>query len=153
MPLNPFHAPLYRCYKQLVIYLVFVFVVFPGSVYSQNEHANWSNPILINGSDFGHVFQAYFKTGNHNMLLALTSHESRTQYGDSTILHYYNTMQFAYPIKLKAHKKEDNCYLLTYNATFLATAHILVMKIVVEQDTARIILPVGFNKQSYFLLR
>lgn len=130
-----------------------IFLAFPRIAFSQNNDSGWSNPILIFGSDFGRVFQGYHKTGNQAMLLTLTSQESRSKYGDSTILNYYSKMQFAYSIKLKAHKKVDNCYYLTYNATYMATENIMVMEVVIEQDTARLILPGNFKEHSYFLLK
>lgn len=149
----PPYPPLFRTVKKTFGFLVLIFLAFPDSTWSQNHNINWKNPILIAGSDFGRVFQEYHKTGNHEMLLSLTSQESRSKYGDSTILNYYSKMQFAYSIKLKAHKKVDNCYYLTYNASFISTSHIIVMKVVVAKDTARLVLPVGFKEQSYFLLK
>ncbi len=120
---------------------------------SQTKGVSWKNPLLIAGSDFGRVFQGYYITGNSSMLLTLTSTKSKALFGDSTILNYYRKMQFAYSIKLISHKKVDNCYLLTYKATFLATTHIIVMKVVMEQDTARLLLPNEFQEQDYFLLK
>lgn len=133
--------------------MVLIFLTLPGSLKSQTKGISWKNPLLIAGSDFGRAFQGYYKAGNSNMLLTLTSQESKTHFGDSTILNYYRKMQFAYSIKLITHEKVDNCYLLTYKAAFLATTHIIVMKVVVEQDTVRLILPNEFQEQNYFLLK
>jgi len=150
---NLYRGTLLQLALNLFGFLVLIFLAFPGIAFSQKNDINWSNPILIAGSNFGHLFQTYYKTGNHDMLLTLTSQESRTEYGDTTIMNYYSKMQFAYSIKLMAHKKVDNCYYLTFKATFLATAHIIVMKVIVEQDTARLILPNEFQEQNYFLLK
>ncbi len=150
---NLYRSTLLQHTLKLFGFLVLIFLAFPGSGWSQNQNISWKNPILIAGSDFGLVFQGCLKTGNQEMLLALTSQESRSKYGDSTILNYYNKMQFAYSIKLIAYKKVDNYFFMTYNANFLATTHIIVMKIVVEKDTARLVLPNNFLEQTYFLLK
>lgn len=112
------YPPLLSTVKKTFGFLVLIFLAFTGSVNSQTAGNSWKNPLLIAGSDFGRVFQGYYKTGNHNMLLTMTSQESRTKYGDSIILDYYSKMQFAYFMKLKAHKKVDDCYFLTYTLRF-----------------------------------
>ncbi len=147
------HPPLHITVKLIFLIWGSFFLAFPGTVLSQNQDSGWNNPRLIYGSDFGHVFQAYHTTGNQDMLLTLTALESRIKYGDSTILKYYRKMQFTYSIKLVAHKKVDNYYVLRYKATILATAHIIILKVIIEDDTARLVLPVGFNEQTYFLLK
>ena len=104
------HPPLNTTVKLIFLIWGSIVLSIPGIAFSQKHDSGWSNPILIAGSDFGRVFQAYYKTSNQEMLLALTSQKSRTEYGDSTIMNYYSKMQFAYSIKLMAHKKVDNCW-------------------------------------------
>jgi hypothetical protein len=147
------HSPLFPTVELFFVCLVVVFLQLPGTVRSQNQEINWKNPILIGGIDFGRVFQAYYKTNNQNMLLTLTAHESREIYGDSIIKAYYSKMQFMYEIRLIAHKKVDNRYILTYKAIFMATSYIMHMRIVIENDTSRLLLPMDFTKQDYFLLK
>lgn len=150
---NLYRSTLLQHALKLFGFLVGVLLVCPRIMLSQNHDSGWSNPILIYGSDFGQIFQAYHKTGNQYMLLALTSQKSRIKYSDSTILNYYSKMQFSYSIKLKAHKKVDDCYYLTYKATYMATEHIMLMVVTIEQDTARLVLPENFLEQTYFLFK
>ena len=42
-----------------------------------------NNPALMLGSDFPGPFQAYYKVGDWDMLLKLTSTASRKRYGDA----------------------------------------------------------------------
>lgn len=111
MSRNLYRPRLLQLTSKLFGFLVLIFLAVPGTGNSQTDGISWKNPTLIAGSDFGRLFQGYYKTGNQEMLLALTAQESRTRYGDFTILNYYSQMQIAYPIKLKAHKNEDNCYI------------------------------------------
>ena len=152
MPLKQFQPPLFKFFEQLVICLVMTMGLYDGACQVQSDSKPWSNPILIYGSNFGEVFQQLYLTGNYDLMLNLTSHGNRQFYGDSAILAYYKQMQFAYPIKLVSHKRDGNKYQLLYKTYLNATVHKIIMDIIVEHDTARLVLPSKFNESRYHLL-
>lgn len=134
----------------LLTWLISTIISFKAT--SQDFVSDWSNPALIHGSSFGHIFQANYKIGNYEKLLKLTSKETRNQHADSTIINYYQQMQFGYPLKLIAMKKQDEYFILNYTTNISATESIISMKLIVELDTCRIVLPSKFLQQKYFLL-
>lgn len=147
------HPPLlYRAIKTF-LYLVVVTPMLSFNVLGQGVSGKWANPILIEGSDFGRVFQAYYKTGNIMTLLSLTSQETRIEYGDSLIQKYYARMQFGFYIELIAHRSTSRYeYLLIYKANIMSTNYILKMNVIVENDTSKVKLPIDFVKHKYFLI-
>lgn len=118
-----------------------------------NFDNGWSNPALIQGASFGNVLQGYYKTGNYDILLQLTSTKSRKKFTDTAIVDYYKRMQFGYNLKLIAAKKRDNSWILTYRTSIFATETIINMRVAIEKDTCRIILPNDFSNQKIFLFR
>lgn len=92
------------------------------------------------GTDFLSLFQAYYKVGDWDMLLKLTSSESRKRYGDARILAYYRQMNFGYRIRLISLKTVQTSYELTYKAQIQATDVIIRCRVVVERDTCRLVL-------------
>lgn len=150
MPLNPFHTPLFRCCKQLVICLLMILSLNSSMCKAQTSGGPWSNPLLIHGSSFGNVFQQLYLTNNYEMMLQLTATESRKIHGDSVILEYYEQMQFAYPIRIISHTQKGNTYQLLYKSKINATAVRLKVDIVVENDTARVVLPLNLNETKYY---
>lgn len=112
---------------------------------------DWSNPAMIGGSTFSNLFQSYYLIGNYDMLLKLTASESRQLYGDKEILKYYSSMQFAFPIKLIASQKQGSYWILKYKTTIAATTSRINVKVILENDTCRLVLPNKFNLHQYFL--
>jgi len=131
--------------------LVVIVAMATTNALAQPKPGSWSNPNLIEGSSFGHIFQGLYKTGKYETLLRLTASDSRRQYGDQVITKYYQQMQFAYPLKLISSSHEGASWILNYKTTISATVAIIKMKVVLESDTCRLVLPQGFNEQQYFL--
>jgi hypothetical protein len=150
MPVKPFQPPLYRCYKQLVICLTAILSLTHSTCQAQAEDKPWSNPILIFGSNFGHIFQQLYLTGNYQKMLELTDQSSRELHCDSIILDYYKKMQFAYPIQLISHTRNGHKYQLIYKAKINATVVRLRVEIIVENDTARVILPFNLDASKHY---
>lgn len=152
MPLKQFQPPLFKFFEQLVICLVLMMAMINCTCQAQSESKPWSNPVLLYGSNFGEVFQQLYLTSKYDLMLNLTSQGNRQFYGDSAILAYYKQMQFAYPIKLVSHNRDGNKYQLFYKAYINATVHKIIMDIIVEHDTARLVLPPKFYESKYHLL-
>ncbi|MBL0342912.1 MAG: hypothetical protein IPP71_19790 [Bacteroidetes bacterium] len=94
--------------------------------------------------------QQLYLTGNYEMMLMLTAKESRVLHGDSLILRYYQNMQFSYKIQLVSHSRKGNKYQLIYKSKIDATVVRLKVDIIVESDTARVILPLYMNESKHY---
>jgi hypothetical protein len=105
------------------------------------ERHPMNNPALMLGSDFLSLFQAYYKVGDWDMLLKLTSTASRKRYGDARILDFYRRMNLGYRIRLISLKNTTKGYEMTYKAQIQATDVIIRCRVVVERDTCRLVLP------------
>lgn len=99
----------------------------------------FSNPVFIYGSSFGNYFQALYKIGKFDEMLKFTSSGSISKYGKANILKMYETMDFAYSIKLKS-KTGTDTIVLNYEAGIFATRNILRIPVIIENDTVKIVL-------------
>ena len=103
----------------------------------------YNNPVLIYGSSFGEFFQILYKTGKFEDMLAFTSTRSIKEFGRDKVLNFYQTMDFAYNIKLKSMNIGETPVAVTtlnYTAGIMATRNMLRMEVVTENDTCKIIL-------------
>lgn len=120
--------------------LVSIFCTTNQSVtYSQNPES-WNNPVLIQGSSFGHFFQQLYKQGQYNEMLRFTSKQSIKKYGSDKILKYYRSIDFGYSMKLKSKFIKDDVTTLNYESDILGAKHITRLNVVVENDTCRLLL-------------
>ena len=147
-----YHPPLLYSHIIIFIYIALFKALGMNTALAQSKDIKpWSNPVLIYGSSFGNIMQQLYLTGNYEMMLKLTEKESRILYGDNAILRYYEKMQFSYPLRLVSHSQSGNKYRLIYKSKIDATVVRLKVDIIVENDTSRLVLPAGFEKQLYFL--
>ena len=108
----------------------------------------FSNPALIyGGTSFANYFQALYKVGQFEQLLHFTAHESIQRYGTKSLLEKYHQMQFAYPLKLKSMTKEGGYTILNYETQKLATKRMLRLKVVIENDTTKLVIDENFLKE------
>lgn len=104
----------------------------------------YSNPFLIYGSSFGNFFQTMYKHGKFKDMLAFTSKESVDKFGREKILAFYeNELKFGYDIGERAISSgtDGDVIILNYKSDVIATKRIIRMKVVVENDSVKIILP------------
>lgn len=99
----------------------------------------FSNPVIIYGSSFGNYFQGLYKVGQFDEMLKFTSSGSIKKYGKENIRKMYETMDFAYVIKLKS-KTGTDTVTLNYEAEINATIKIRRIPVVIENDTVKIVL-------------
>ena len=97
-----------------------------------------SDPALMMGSDFLRVFQSYYKIGDWNMLLRLTSSSTLKRYGRKKMLAFYKQMELGYTIHLLSITKHSKGYEMSYMAKIQATHKVIRCFIVIEQDTCRL---------------
>ncbi len=140
-------------------YLLIIFIdLVSRNSYCQEIKIDYSWPPLIAGTSFGNLFQQFYKQGDYQSMLKLTSDESISKYSRDTILNYYRQMDFGYPLKLKSWTKEDGYFILNYSSTIKATTTIVRIRLHVDTsngdgDTAKLVLPDNFKTQKYFLYK
>lgn len=134
------------------VILVALLIFFMKETKAQSP-VNLTNPLIVAGSDFGRVLQQLYKQGHFEIMLQLTANGSRKQFNDSVILAKYSSIDFAYEIKLRSANIERDTFTLNYSAKINATETIVRMKIVVEHDSTRIVLPFNFLNQKVFLIK
>ncbi|MCX6276126.1 MAG: hypothetical protein NTV09_13065 [Bacteroidetes bacterium] len=113
---------------------------------------DFSYPPVVCGSSWGLIFQRFYKNGDIESMIKLTSDESILKYGRENISKYYYNMSFGYKIKLKSWRRENNYFILNYEAKIVATDVIIRMKLC-QGDTAKIVLPKDFKAYQYFLYK
>jgi hypothetical protein len=99
----------------------------------------FANPVFIYGSSFGNFFQTLYKQGKFEDMLAFTSSESLKQFGKDKILNMYQKVQFGFIIKLKSQNTQGDTTVLNYEAGINATKNIVRISVVVENDSAKIV--------------
>lgn len=102
----------------------------------------FSNPAIIQGSSFGHFFQSLLRTGQYAIMLRFTSRSTRNKLGDERLIDYYQKeMQFGYELgKLKTVIGHDTLLLIYPEAQLQATRMIVKLKVLIEQDTSKLLL-------------
>lgn len=137
---------------KIIIRLILVIILSISIVHGQDIKIK--NPALISGSTFGNIFQQYYKLGDYNSLLKLTSDSSIKKFGKANILEFYKRMQFGYSLKLKSWNRFGNIYQLNYQAKITANYVIVRMTVMTDcSDSFKIILPDKFWQQRYFLYK
>lgn len=102
----------------------------------------FANPYIIYGSSFGEYFQVLYRQGDFDQMLKFTHSSSIKKHGEKAILARYEKMKFNFNIDLASSKKlEDNVFLLNYTSNVIATRNILRIKVSIENDSAKVILP------------
>ena len=107
---------------------------------SSVKNSEFSNPVLIYGSSFGNYFQTLYKLGKFDDMLKFTSSGSIAKYGKEKIRKMYETMDFAYTMKLKSKNTTLDSTFLNYEAGIYATKHMVRIPVVIENDSVKIVL-------------
>lgn len=95
-----------------------------------------NNPALFMGSTFGEFMQILHKTGEYNTMLTYTAGQTVKKFGKTELLHFYQKINFSYPLTLKAYKANQ----LHYQTTINATQKTIQIPVVIENDTCKLIL-------------
>ena len=101
----------------------------------------FSNPALINGSSIGELTQQLYKHGNWPELIKFISDSSIQEFGEENIINSFKRTDFGYAIELKSMSiYGEGRYLLNYQTLKFGTIGVLRMNVVVENDTAKILI-------------
>ena len=111
--------------------------------FAQNKP--FSNPVLIYGSDFGNYFKVLYAQGKFSDMVKFTSSKSIKKHGKDKIVDFYkNKIHFGYELgKLKSTINEDDgAIILNYpSSQVFATKKVVRLKVVIENDTCKLVLP------------
>ncbi len=99
------------------------------------------NPAFIQGSNFGEFFISMLKTQNYDMALKFTSKASIDKFGIKKIKEKYENFKFDYNLKLRSKSEENNITTLKFSTNEFATGKFKEMKIVLENDSCKLVLP------------
>lgn len=97
------------------------------------------DPVFYYGSTFGEYVQILARTGRYNEMVKITSKLDRFKFGDSTLFSFYKKLEFSFPLRLKAYKKENEIYWLLYETEINATRVTVQFPVVIESDSCRLL--------------
>jgi hypothetical protein len=102
----------------------------------------YANPAYMAGSDFLSFFKSLRKTGNIDYLMSFTSKETIDSLGYDKVKDFYeNSFTNMSNSKLNGISSlNDSTYLMHYTNSEFATKRAFDIKVIVENDTAKIIL-------------
>ena len=101
-----------------------------------------ANPIMLSaagGADIGRLFNAYFRTGQQIKMYLLLDSRTKKSLSKEKLLQLLTIIDYGYDMKLSGATHEGPNYMLTYTCQIAQTKVIKQLKVIVENDTARII--------------
>lgn len=117
----------------------------PSSIQKNEMKASvkdMSNPIMLSaagGADIGRLFNAYYRVGQQNNMYPFIDSQTKKKFSKEEILQLLTKLDFGYDIRLSGATNNKPNYVLTYTCQIAQTKVIKQLKVVVENDTARII--------------
>jgi hypothetical protein len=108
---------------------------------SEEEYSSFDNPALIYGTSIGEIVQQFYKQGQWSELIKFISSSSIKEFGEENIIQSFQRSDFGYKIKLKSMSiYGEGRYYLNYQTLKYGTIGVLRMEVLVENDTAKIVL-------------
>jgi hypothetical protein len=101
-----------------------------------------SNPLMMSaagGADIGRLFNAYYRVGQQSNMYPFIDSQTKKKFSKEEILKLLTQLDFGYDIRLSGAINNKPNYVLTYTCLIAQTKVIKQLKVVVENDTARII--------------
>ena len=125
----------------------------PSSAVQKIEpNKGMSNPIMLSaagGSDIGRLFNAYYRTGQQTKMYPLLDSRTKKSMSKEKALQLLSKLDFGYDMKLSGATNEGPNYTLTYTCQIAQTKVVKQLKVIVENDTARIV-PSDFSQGKLF---
>ena len=109
---------------------------------SKDNPKGMANPIMLSaagGSDIGRLFNAYYRTGQQSKMYPLLDSQTKKSMSKDKLLQLLSKLDYGYDMKLSGATNEGPNYTLTYSCQIAQTKVVKQLKVVVENDTARII--------------
>ena len=106
------------------------------------EKNSMANPIMLSaagGSDIGRLFSAYYRTGQQYKMYPLLDSQTKKSKSKDKVLQLLSKLDYGYDMKLSGATNKGPNYTLTYTCQIAQTKVIKQLKVVVENDTARVV--------------
>jgi hypothetical protein len=101
------------------------------------------NPANIYGSNFGSFFQGLYRLNKFDLMMNFTSNKSKEQFGIDVIRNYYED-KFRFDFNLGRLSNiieiKDIIYLTYVNASIYGTRRKVVVCVMIENDTSKLLL-------------
>jgi hypothetical protein len=104
----------------------------------KEKEPDMSNPILMMGSDLANLMKSYRKTGNRNGFKDFVHSSVFVRYEDSQINNWYDNLDLGYEMKPVSIQNNGDTLFINYECTLMATNYIKTLRVLVENDTAKI---------------
>lgn len=101
------------------------------------------NPANIYASNFGSFFQGLYRLNKFDLMMNFTSNKSKEQFGTDVIKAYYeNEFKFDFNLGRLSNFIEirDTIYLTYVNASIYGTRRKVVICVLIENDTSKLLL-------------
>ncbi len=109
---------------------------------SKDNPKGMANPILLaaaGGADIGRLFNAYYRVGQQNNMYPFIDSQTKKKFSKEKVLQLLTKLDFGYDIRLSGASNNNPNYILTYTCQIAQTKVIKQLKVIVENDTARIV--------------
>ena len=113
-----------------------------GAVQEIEPSKGMANPVMLSaagGSDIGRLFSAYYRTGQQSKMYPLLDSQTKKSMSKDKVLQLLSKLDYGYDMKLSGATNEGPNYTLTYTCQIAQTKVIKQLKVVVENDTARMV--------------
>lgn len=113
-----------------------------GGFNAKIAEAPLANPVFMYGSDFLTLFKSLRKMGKYDDMIKFTSSATIERIGKDSLRDFYeNKYKNVSNVKLASHTENDNGTItLNYTNINMATKNAIAITVVVESDTAKLIL-------------
>ena len=115
----------------------------PSSAVQKIEpNKGMANPIMLaaaGGADIGRLFNAYYRVGQQNNMYPFIDSQTKKKFSKEKVLQLLTKLDFGYDIRLSGANNEGPNYILTYTCQIAQTKVVKQLKVVVENDTARVV--------------
>ena len=103
-------------------------------------------PALFGGKDgFGQAFMGFITYQDFDMAMQFTSKESIDKFGADAILKKYKSFKFNYKLIRSSESVDGKYTILRYKTSEVATRVLKDFKVVVENDSCKLVLPDNLN--------
>ena len=116
---------------------------------SDSVGKHFTNPVMIMGTDIGRLFNAYYRTGQTEKLMPFLNQETKLAFPPRELQIRLAQLDYGYEMKLSGMQKYEDGYILSYKCQIQATTVIKKLKVVVEDDTCRI-MPYNLERGQIF---
>ncbi len=113
-----------------------------GAVQKKEPSKDMANPVMLTaagGSDIGRLFNVYYRTGQQTKMYPLLVSQTKKSMSKDKVLQLLSNLNYGFDIKLSGATHEGPNYTLTYTCQVAQTKVIKQLKVVVENDTARVV--------------